>query len=211
MSSRLPRFVPGGPLGPLRDLLARGGVLAIPSESSYGLAADPRSALGVETIYRVKERERGKALLVVAADLAQLEALGIDTSVPGLAAIAALWPAPLTAILPLRPGEEPAAAAGGSTLAARVPAHAGLRQLLALLGFALTATSANLAGAEPILEPDQLDALLAGADAMIWDDGLLPGGPPSTLIELRPQGVAVLRPGAYPADALSPLRCMSLR
>ena len=67
--SSLPRFAPGEDVEPLRALLARGGVVAIPTESSYGLAADPRSAVGVEAIYRVKERERGKALLVVASSL----------------------------------------------------------------------------------------------------------------------------------------------
>lgn len=200
--SSLPRFAPGEDVEPLRALLARGGVLAIPTESSYGLAADPRSAVGVEAIYRVKERERGKALLVVASSLDQLAAIGVDTEAPGLAAIAALWPAPLTAVLPLRSGFLLPAAAGGSTLAARIPAHAELRYLLTRLGFAVTATSANLAGAEPICDPDELDALLAGVDAAIWDGGRLAGGPPSTLVELRPEGWKVLRAGAFPIHSL---------
>lgn len=201
----LPRWKPGRPLQPLRDLLARGGILAIPTESSYGLAADPRSAAGIAAIYRVKERDRGKPLLVVAADLGQLEALGARTGAPGVAEIAALWPAPLTLLLPLEPGQDLPAAAGGSTLAARIPAHAELRKLLARLGFALTATSANLAGAEPIVEPARLDGLLALEDAIIWDAGLLPGGPPSTLVEPGPGGFKVLRAGAF-ATGLLPAR-----
>lgn len=198
----LPRWKPGRPLKPLRDLLARGGLLAIPTESSYGLAADPRSAAGVAAIYRVKERERGKPLLVVAADLGQLEALGALTGAPGVAEIAAFWPAPLTVLLPLRPGQDLPAAAGGSTLAARIPAHRELRKLLARLGFALTATSANLAGAEPIVEPARLDELLAREDAVIWDAGPLPGGPPSTLVEPRPGGLTILREGAFATGLL---------
>jgi L-threonylcarbamoyladenylate synthase len=198
----LPRWAPGLPIGPLRELFARGGLLAIPTESSYGLAADPRSAAGVAAIYRVKERERGKPLLVVAADLAQLEALGALTGAPGVAEIAALWPAPLTVLLPLREGQDLPAAAGGSTLAARIPAHADLRDFLARLGFALTATSANLAGAEPIVEPARLDELLAGEDAVVWDAGLLPGGPPSTLVEAGPDGLKVLRAGAFATGLL---------
>ncbi len=204
MREGLPRWSPGEPLEPLRRLLDRGGVFAIPTESSYGLAADPRSSRGVEAIYRVKERERGKALLVVAADLGQLAALGADSEAPGVAEIAAFWPAPLTAILPLRTGFSPPAAAGGSTLAARIPAHAELRDLLARLGFALTATSANLAGAEPIVEPAGLDLLLAGEDALIWDAGTLPGGPPSTLVEPSPEGWKILREGAFRGKVFPP-------
>lgn len=199
MTGLLPRWSPGEPLEPLRELLGRGGILAIPTESSYGLAADPRSAAGVAAIYRIKERERGKPLLVVAADLEQIEALGADTAVPGIDLLVAAWPAPLTAILPLRPGFAPAAAAGGSTLAARVPAHAELRKLLVRLGFALTATSANLAGLEPITEPSRLDELLAGEDAAVWDAGELPGGPPSTLVALSKDGFEILRQGAFAA------------
>lgn len=206
MKAGLPTWSPGRPLGPLRRLLDRGGILAIPSESSYGLAVDPRSAAGVEAIYRVKERERDKALLVVAADLAQLAALGAVVEAPGMAAIAALWPAPLTAILPLQPGAELPAVAGGSTLACRVPAHAELRKLLSRLGFALTATSANRAGAAPIVDPAELAELLAGHDAAIWDAGILPGGPPSTLVELTPAGWKILRQGAFPAGLLPAAR-----
>jgi L-threonylcarbamoyladenylate synthase len=204
-ATRLPRWSPREEIGRLRDHLARGGLLAIPTESSYGLAADPRNQKGVEAIYRVKERERGKALLVVGADLQQLAALGVDPEASGAAEIAAFWPAPLTVILPLGPGAELPAAAGGSTLAFRIPAHRELRKMLSRLGFALTATSANLAGAEPIVNPSDLDVLLAGQDAMVWDDGELPGGPPSTLVEKSAAGSwQVLRHGAYRGKALPP-------
>jgi L-threonylcarbamoyladenylate synthase len=203
LRAALPRWSPELPVEPLRELLARGGILAIPTESSYGLAADPRSAAGVEAIYRVKERERGKALLVVAADLGQLAALGAELEAPLMATVAAVWPAPLTAILPLAAGPAPPAAAGGSTLAARVPAHAELRKLLTRLGFALTATSANRAGEEPITDPSRLDDLLAGEDAVIWDAGTLPGGPPSTLVALHPDGFEILRQGAFDTGTFS--------
>jgi L-threonylcarbamoyladenylate synthase len=206
MTAAPTRWSPDLPIEPLRELLDRGGILAIPTESSYGLAADPRSEAGVAAIYRVKERERGKPLLVVAAGLEQLAALGADVEAPGMAAIAAVWPAPLTAILPLRPGAAPPAAAGGSTLAARIPAHGELRKLLSRLGFALTATSANLAGEEPIVDPSRLGGLLRGEDAAIWDAGILPGGPPSTLVAPRADGFEILRQGAFAADLLPAAR-----
>lgn len=204
-ATRLPRWSPREGIDRLREHLAGGGLLAIPTESSYGLAADPRNQEGVEAIYRVKERERGKALLVVGADLGQLAALGVDPEASGAAEMAACWPAPLTVILPLEPGAALPAAAGGSTLAFRIPAHDELRKMLSRLGFALTATSANRAGAEPIVDPADLDALLAGHDAIVWDEGELPGGPPSTLVEKTASGRwQVLRQGAYRGKALPP-------
>jgi L-threonylcarbamoyladenylate synthase len=195
----------GDPVEPLRDLLARGGVLAIPTESSYGLGADPRNLSGVEAIYRIKEREAGKALPVVVAGREQLAALGID---PNLNIIVEHiveqlfehWPAPLTAVLPIaRPLP---ASAGEATLAVRVPDHAGLRSLLAELGHGLTATSANRSGEAPILDPGEAALLLAGTDAVVVDGGILPGGPPSTLVAIEGDGLVVLRSGRFPRERL---------
>lgn len=199
---RLWRF--GDPVGPLRDLLSRGGVLAIPTESSYGLAVDPRNPAGVEAVYRIKGREAGKALPVVAADLAQIAGLGIDPDLPILEPLLACWPGPLTAVLPIaRPLP---AAAGEPSLAVRIPGHPGLRELLAALGSPLTATSANRSGAAPVLDPAEAADLLAGVeDAAVVDGGVLPGGPPSTLVAIERRGLVVLRTGSYPVERLREL------
>jgi L-threonylcarbamoyladenylate synthase len=191
---------PGDPVEPLRSLVARGGVLAIPTESSYGLGADPRNPVGVEAIYRIKERERGKPLPVVVADLGQLRDLGIDPGLPILEALSACWPAPLTAVLPV--AWPLPAAAGEPTLAVRIPAHDGLRRLLAELGTGLTATSANRSGEAPVLDPEGAAELLAGADAIVVDGGVLPGGLPSTLVAIEASGPVVLRTGSYPVERL---------
>ena len=185
---------------PLQELLARGGVLAIPTESSYGLGADPRNRKGVEAIYRIKGREPRKALPVVVADLAQLAGLGIDPDLSILRPLSACWPGPLTAVLPIRSGIP--AAAGEPTLAVRIPGHEGLRSLLAALGHGLTATSANPSGEEPVLDPEGAADLLAGEDAMVVDGGVLPGGPPSTLVAIEEGGPVVLRTGRFPVERL---------
>jgi L-threonylcarbamoyladenylate synthase len=189
----------GDAVAPLRALVARGGVLAIPTESSYGLAVDPRHAGGVEAIYRIKGRERGKALPVVAADLAQLALLPLDLESEALRRAAPLWPAALTVLVPLRAPLP--AAAGERELAVRVPAHAGLRDLLAAVGTPLTATSANASGEPPLLAPEGVAALLAGEDAAVVDGGVLPGGPPSTLVGWAGDGWRTLRRGAVEAPA----------
>lgn len=197
-------------LAALSEHLSRGGVLAIPTESSYGLAVDPRSAAGVDAIYRIKEREAGKPLPVVAADRGQVAALGVDPGLPELDLLERVWPAAVTAVLPLlSPGSLPAAA-GEGTVAVRVPGHAGLRELLARLGLPLTATSANRSGEPPVLDPGRAAELLAGCLpeavreeaeplAVVVDGGTLPGGPPSTIVRIRGVHLEVLREGAVPA------------
>lgn len=195
---------PGDPVEPLRDLLRRGGVLAIPTESSYGLGADPRNRKGVEAIYRIKGREPRKALPVVVADLGQLADLGIGPDLSILKPLSACWPGPLTVVLPIS-GHSVPAAAGEPTLAVRIPGHEGLRSLLAELGHGLTATSANLSGQEPILDPAELAGFLAGVageEAVIVDGGVLPGGPPSTIAAIEETGPVVLRSGSFPVDRL---------
>jgi len=77
----------------LDDVLERGGLLAIPTESTYGLAVDPRSAEGVATLYRFKNRPPDKALPVVLGDLDQLILVGGDPDSPELVELATLWPA----------------------------------------------------------------------------------------------------------------------
>ncbi len=201
MSPLIWRF--GEPVAPLAALLGRGGVLAVPTESSYGLAADPRNPEGVAAVYRIKAREAGKPLPVVVAGLDRLAGLGIDPDLPILAVLARHWPGPLTAVLPIsRPLP---AAAGAGSLAVRVPGHAPLRTLLRELGADLTATSANPSGGAPATEPAAAAALLSGEDGALVDGGPLPGGPPSTLVRWTPEGLEVLRPGGLPADRLAAL------
>ena len=181
----------GDPVEPLRELLRRGGVLAIPTESSYGLGVDPRNRIGVEAIYRIKGREPRKPLPVVAADLRQLADLGIDADLSILKVLSACWPGPLTAVLPRkRPIAGP-----------EIPAAAAFQEKWRH-ALTLTATSANPSGGEPVLDPEGAAYLLAGEDAMVVDGGVLPGGLPSTLVAIEEAGPVVLRTGTFPVERL---------
>jgi L-threonylcarbamoyladenylate synthase len=181
--------------------LARGAVLAVPTESSYALAVDPRDAEGVRRIFRLKGRPEGKALPVVGAGIASFRRLGAALDDPALAWAAARWPAALSVLVTLR--RPIPASAGGRTLAVRVPDHEPLRTLLAALGRTLTATSANPSGEEPYLEAGSLVSWLTDAGAatgvqvLVVDGGTLPGGAPSTLVELVAGEPVVLRSGRY--------------
>ena len=182
-------------LASLRDLLARGGVAALPTETFYALAADPTSESGVSRIFEIKGRDDEKPLLVLFSSRAQLEALGVAARPDLLDGLFRLWPAPLTAVLPFR--APIAASRGPATLGVRMPAAAGVRELLDSVG-PLTGTSANRSGTLPLVDPDDVaDALGSDLDVLI-DGGLAPGGEPSTVVDATRDPPKVVRQGAFP-------------
>jgi L-threonylcarbamoyladenylate synthase len=189
------RWRPGDDPAIVARALEGGALVAIPTESSYGLAVDPRDEAAVEAIFRIKGRSATKALPVVGATVASFVALGVDAADPALAWARARWPSALSVVVPLR---APIAASGGrASLAVRVPGHRGLRELLAALGRPLTATSANPAGEPSLADPEAVASWLvaAGADALLVDGGRLPGGAPSTLVTWSDGVPHVVRPG----------------
>lgn len=185
----------GDDLAPLRAAIARGAMLAIPTESSYGLAVDPRDPAAVAALLRLKGRGPAKPLPVVGATPEAFHELGVDPDEPALAWASSRWPAALTVVVPIR--EPIAASLGGRSLAIRVPDHADLRSLLARLGTTWTATSANASGEPPLLDPDAVLAWFArsGTDGLLVDGGRLPGGPPSTLVAFAGGRPFVVRQG----------------
>ncbi len=193
-----PRWRSGQPIGPLRELIARGGVLAIPTESSYGLAVDPENREAVNAVFAIKRRPANKPLPIVVSDMDQIHALGAWLPNSLQATLETLWPAPLTVLLPVA-GDVPAAA-GSARLGFRIPSHPLLRELLAGIGRGLSATSANLSGEPPVVDPARLEGLLEGHDAAIVDAGVLPGGQPSTIVEWSDGQLNVLRKGAFAVD-----------
>ena len=185
-----------GDLSEARAALSAGRILAIPTESSYGLAVDPRSIAGVEAIYRLKERERGKPLPVVVASLEQAIDLGVEPN-EAIRFAEAHWPAALTVVAPLRAGLAVPAAAGGDTLAVRVPDHDRLRTFLQALGHPLTATSANRSGELPACDVAGLEPILRAAGALVIGGEQTPGGPASTVVSWTSAGLRVLRRGRF--------------
>jgi L-threonylcarbamoyladenylate synthase len=178
----------------VRSALACGGVLAIPTETFYGLAADPKNAVGVARIFAIKGRSSQKALPVLFSEPSQLASLGVEISTRQLAAYRAHWPAPLTVIFPTR---EPLPASGGErSLAVREPDHPQLRRLLETTG-PLTGTSANRTGEPALSEPDAVARELGGSIDWLIDGGLTPGREPSTLVDARTDPPKLLRPGGF--------------
>ncbi len=178
----------------LFETLHGGGLAAIPTETFYGLAADPRSRSGVERALATKRRGEEKALLVLCADREQLAGLGVAADAATLDRFFAIWPAPLTVVLPLVAPLP--ASLGASTLAVRVPAHAGLRALLRSVG-PVTATSMNRAGEPPCETAEEVERQFAEEIDVLVDGGASPGGLPTTLVDATVDPTRVLRKGAF--------------
>lgn len=168
---------------------------AVPTETFYGLAADPWNEEACARVFAIKGREADKALPVLVASASDLAGLGVTASPAALERVAAIWPAPLTAVfalttpLPCTSGER--------SLAVRVPAHPELRRLLARTG-PLTGTSANRSGEPPARTAAAVGAALGNAIDVLVDGGETPGGLPSTIVDVRVDPPAVLRAGAFP-------------
>jgi L-threonylcarbamoyladenylate synthase len=179
------------------ELLRAGGLVAVPTETVYGLAARADRNDSVAAIYRAKGRPDFNPLIVHVADVAQAETLAVlDQRAQRMAA--AFWPGPLTMVLPKRHDAPLAAAvtAGLDTVALRCPAHPVMRAVLAATGLALAAPSANRSGAVSPTSAAHVAASLGGRVDLILDGGVCPAGIESTIVALRAGGRwQVLRPG----------------
>lgn len=172
-------------------LLLDSSVLLLPTDTIYGLHAVATDAAAVDRIVGLKGREDTKPFVVIAASPDQFPQLGIAADPEILAQLASVWPAPLTAILPL--AAPIAASRGLSTLAVRVPDLEWLRELAARTG-PLVSTSANRSGAPAATRPAELAPdLLEGLDGVV-DAGPL-SGEPSAILDLTGSEPRFLREG----------------
>lgn len=188
------------------ELLRAGGLVALPTETVYGLAARADSDAAVARIYAAKGRPSFNPLIVHVASPGQAEALAEFPR--GARELAAMhWPGPLTLVLPRRRDATLADAvtAGLPTVALRCPAHQVMRTVLERVGIPLAAPSANRSG---FVSPTSTDHVLATLDGRI--DAVLDAGPSSagiesTILAVRADGrVELLRPGPISSSALTP-------
>ncbi|MBA4307191.1 MAG: threonylcarbamoyl-AMP synthase [Sphingopyxis sp.] len=185
------------------DLLRSGQIVAIPTETVYGLAADASNADAVAHIYAAKGRPDFNPLIVHVPDLAAAEELAEFGPLARQLA-AAFWPGALTLVLPLCEGARVAAAvtAGLPTIALRCPAHPVMQAVLAKSGLNLAAPSANKSGGISPTRAEHVLASLGGAVPMILDAGPCQEGLESTIAAIRLENIDILRPGPVTAESL---------
>jgi L-threonylcarbamoyladenylate synthase len=181
--------------------LRRGGVIAYPTETFYGLGALASDGAAVARLVLAKGRADDKPLPLLGADLAQLTAVAEFSPLAHRLA-AAFWPGPLTLVLPARPGLHAAITGGGGTVGVRVTSGGVAAALASAAGGALVATSANPSGGPPPTTVAGLDPALRARLDLVLDGGSTPGGAPSTVVAVEDGRLTLLRPGAVPVAAL---------
>ena len=188
-----------------RACIAGGGVVAIPTDTLYGLAADALNPDALEKVYEIKGRPAGMALPVLVSGWEQVEAVSdVEGAAGDLARTLAerFWPGPLTLVLPASPDLPPRLTAGLPTIAVRMPDHEAPLALAAGLGRPITGTSANRSGEPDITDPDELIRCLGGLVDGIIVAGEPPRGAASTIIAVSDQDVTLLRDGALGFEAV---------
>lgn len=192
-------------------LLRTGSVVAVPTETVYGLAADATNPEAVARIYAAKGRPAFNPLIahVSGADMA---AEHVEISPLARRLIDAFWPGPLTLVLPRKPESSIAAivTAGLPTLAVRCPDHPVPKALIQAVGHPLAAPSANASGQISATRAEHVLKTLGGRIPLIIDGGPCKGGIESTIVAMDAGGLRLLRPGGIPREALEGFAPISL-
>jgi len=188
------------------EILWRGGVIAAPTDTVYGLLADPANQAAVQHIYEVKGRDFRRPLILLVADVATVERL--CPQVPPLArqAMTRFWPGGLTIILEKGPAIPDHLTAGGETIGLRLPAHAVALGLIRAAGFPLASTSANRSGEPAATSAQPIETALQGEIDLIIDSGPTPLGVESSVVDFTPairgSPPRLLREGGLPRQTL---------
>ncbi len=184
------------------EILRRGGTVAFPTETVYGLGADALSPAAVGKIFAAKQRPHWDPLIVHIASRDQLA--GIATSSAAAEALMdAFWPGPLTLLLPRTPAVPDAVTAGRPLVGVRIPAHPLAQALLREAGIAIAAPSANTFGHTSPTTAAHVLADLDGRIDAVLDGGATAVGLESTVAEIQGDEVVVYRPGAVTLAMLS--------
>ena len=178
------------------EIISNGGLIAFRTDTFYGLGADPLNEVAVDRIKTVKGRDEGKPILLLIAELTDLDPLVL--AIPALYRKVAeeFWPGPLTIVMPADPQLPEGVTAGTGSVGLRLPDDARLRALVAECGGRLTATSANLSGSEPATSVEDVQRYFSSGVDLIIDGGEVQVTKPSTVIDVNADPPRLIREGA---------------
>ena len=187
------------------EALRRGRLVALPTDTVYGLAVALDADNGLGRLFAAKDRPLDRAIVLLLADHRQAETVGVlDPAAHVLAA--AFWPGGLTLVVPQRPDAAlPAELTGGSaTIGLRLPAHDAPRAIALALG-PLPVTSANRSGEPPATDAAEVLAQLGGSPELdlVLDGGPVPGNVASTVVDCAGGPARILRRGTIPTEVLA--------
>jgi L-threonylcarbamoyladenylate synthase len=185
------------------DILRRGGVIAFPTDTVYGVGAHAFLPEAVAQIYTVKERPAHMPVPILLPNADAL--LSVCTDIPAEAwrLSERFWPGGLSMVLRRSPAVPDVVVAGGRTVAVRVPDHTLILKLCERLVAPLAATSANRHGEPAPVTPEEVERRLGGRIGLILDGGSCHGGVPSTVLDLTVRPPKILRQGPITAEQLT--------
>jgi L-threonylcarbamoyladenylate synthase len=180
------------------DVLRAGGIVALPTDTVYGIAVALDTPGGVEALFAAKQRPPDKGIMLLLDDASQAPAIG-QWPASAAALAEAFWPGGLTVVVPQRPDVPlPAALTGGArTIGLRVPDHDAPRALAAAVG-PIPTTSANVSGIPEARDAAGIVEQLGDVVALVLDGGPAQGGPASTVVDCTVEPPRILRVGAVP-------------
>lgn len=176
-----------------KKILDSGGLVAFPTDTVYGLAANINNPAAIDMIFVAKKRPHDKAIPVLLAGIEDLEKVSIDIPEMALNLAAAFWPGALTLVVPKHPNLPPNLS-GESTVGARVPDHDFVLSLLKVTG-PLAVSSANISEELSPLDATSVLVQLGGRIHLIIDGGITSGGLPSTVVDCTGMEPKILRSG----------------
>jgi L-threonylcarbamoyladenylate synthase len=184
------------------QIILQGGVIAFPTETFYGLAAEAGTEAALKKIFRAKGREEGKPLLLLVADHSWLQ--GLVQGVPPLAErlIKKFWPGPLTLVFEASSQLSPLLTANTGKIGIRVSSHPVAQALVRAVGRPITGTSANLSGQPSTSTAEEVFQSLGTTLEAILDGGKTAGGLGSTVLDVSGSPPRILREGVIPEEEL---------
>jgi L-threonylcarbamoyladenylate synthase len=186
-------------------VLAGGGLVAFPTETYYGLGADPWNERAIEALYRVKGRPEHMPILLLLAGEDQVADAAAATPDDFGVLARRFWPGPLTLVVEARATLPARVSSGSGTVGLRVPPAAIPRSIARALGRPITGTSANLSGTPPSRLASEVAAIFGDSSSaldLLVDGGPAPGGAPSTVVDLTGSAPRLVRAGAIAFEAI---------
>ena len=178
--------------------LQTGQVIAIPTDTVYGVASDGFNPDAIEKLFAAKDRPRDKPIPLLLADTSDLEQVAEKVPIEAAVLAERFWPGGLTIVVRASAQVPRILRAEGDSVAVRVPDHSVPRDLARALGRPLAATSANISGGPNPSTAQEVELQLRGRIALILDGGIVGAGLPSTVVDFTVSPPRVLRAGALP-------------
>jgi L-threonylcarbamoyladenylate synthase len=187
------------------DILRKGGVIAFPTDTVYGLGTGIHNESGIKRIYEIKKRSTSVALPVLLADVAQLSEVSRALPAKAWRLINKFMPGGLTLIVFRNQAVSDLITAGGDTVAIRIPDHPVPRALIKGIGMPIIGTSANISGKPTLVSAEDVLGELGKNVDMIIDAEPAPNGKESTVVDIASDIPVVLREGAISRDQIAQL------